>query len=71
MLSLLKHVTGLGNNAFADGGGGDLPAIALEQADFQFVFQLFNGHAERGLADMALLGGFAKMPGFLQGDDVA
>ena len=60
----------LGDDTLADRGDTDLPFAAFEQAEPEFLLELFNRHAERRLADEAGLGGTTKVPLSRHGNDV-
>lgn len=47
-----------------------LIAAAFEQRDIEFVLELFDRDAQCRLTYMAAIGGFAEVPGLMQGDDI-
>ena len=67
----VQHALRLCHDALARLRGEDFVAAAVKQRQPQLFFQFFNGDGERGLADVAALGGAPEMPLLGNGNDVA
>ena len=67
-IRLFQHTLGLGDNGLGLGRHHHFTGAPLEQGHTQLLFQLFNGGAEGGLADVAGLGRVAKVALAGQGD---
>ena len=70
-VGLFQHALGLGDNGLGLGGDDHFAGASLEQGHAQLFFQLFNSRTEGRLADVAGLGGVAKVAFTGQGDQIA
>jgi len=65
------HRLSLAHDLLAEWRDGDFVRATLEQLDLQFIFELLDGHAQRGLGNEAGFGGSAEVPFAGHGNDVA
>ncbi|GBH06728.1 Signal transduction histidine kinase [Pseudomonas syringae pv. actinidiae] len=70
-LSLLQYFLGLSNNAFTDRSQAHGAFAALENKHTQFVFEFFDAHRQRWLADVAAFGRMTKVLLLGERNDVA